>query len=70
MLGKQRINLNTVIAAGTQAAESCDDEVVPGGMVVIAAALLVAFQPVACRLVKVFTDVGLTAHVLALHVFL
>ena len=67
-LGQQRIDLQGLVGTRTQAAESGDDEVVPRRVVVVARTLLVTLEPVARRLVEVFADVGLAAHVLALHI--
>ena len=69
-LWQQGIDLDGVIRARAQATKTCNNQVVPCRVVVITAALLVALQPIARRLVEVFANVGLTAHVLTLHIFL
>ena len=67
---QQRVHDKCVARLRLYAADAGDDDVVEGRVVVVSRAFLVAFQPVACRLVEVFSDVRFAPHVLRLHVFL
>ena len=66
---QQGVDLYGIVGTGTEAADTGDDEVAEGGVVVVARTLLIALEPVASGFVEIFADVGFPTHVLRLHVF-
>ena len=64
----KRIDFDAAVGLRTNACYTRDDQVVEGGMVVVAAAFTVAHEPCAVGLVKIFADIRSAAVVLALHI--
>ena len=69
-VGQYRTYHEAVVSAGLQTAYTRYDEVVEGGMVIVSAALLVAFEPVARCLIEILAYIRTPSVALALHVFL
>ena len=61
VFGKHRADLDFVVLAGNDADQAGDDQIAEGGMVVIAAAGVVALEPFAIHLVEIFAHVWLVA---------
>ena len=67
---QQRIDDKAVPRTRTEPAEACDNQIVESAVIVIAAAFLISFEPIARGLVEIFADVGFSPVVLALHILL
>ena len=62
----ERIDLDGVVVAWTQTYETGNHEVVESRVIVVAAALLITFEPVAGHFVKILADVGTATVMLRL----
>src|SRR6267154_3654907 len=68
VFGQEGLNFDCVISAGTEADETGDEQIGESRMVVVAAALFFAFEPLTGRFVEVFADVGFAIEMLGVNV--
>jgi len=66
----ERTYLKCFVQTGTEAHQSADYQVAVGGMVVVSAPFLIAFKPISCHLIEIFSYVWEAAVIVALHIFL
>ena len=66
--GNQRVNDDQCVGTGAEAGQACYDQIAESRVVVVAAAWVVALEPVAVCFIEVLADVRLAVAVLAVRV--